>query len=218
MNNEYADYVATGYAHLFLKGNATLKAGDNAESFLEQLEDSFQMTFGYECIGNRVELIVSDFCDVDWYEPFVNALTENCDAWHIEITDGRTDMHVLFSKELASTDPEIIEGANFVLYDGQADQFAKGLTNDALIACLYEALRRRLVDPLSAALYHPDTVAAKIWTVDDVRSAMKAEGYDGTDEEIDTVLESGELKRLNDDDEKDKEIVRNAVHTAMNDH
>ena len=75
-----------------------------------------------------------------------------------------------------------------------------------------EALRIA-ISMLKFIPYKEDEILAKkIWLADDVRDCLIAEEYEGTDDEVAAVIDTGELKYLNDCTDRDWEIIACAIH------
>ena len=60
-----------------------------------------------------------------------------------------------------------------------------------------------------------DYVAVKLWNKDDIRGVLIEEGYEGTDEEVNAVVDSGELRALNDCTDDEWNLIRHAVVNAL---
>lgn len=63
--------------------------------------------------------------------------------------------------------------------------------------------------------YGGDYIARKLWTEEDVRTELIVHGYEGTQDEIDAVVNTGELDLLNDCTDYDWWCIDYAIETAQ---
>lgn len=63
-------------------------------------------------------------------------------------------------------------------------------------------------------LYRGDYIAMKLWMIDDVRSVLQEYGFEGTDEEIDEVLNMRDIYYLNDCTDDDWFCIGAAIEEA----
>lgn len=59
-----------------------------------------------------------------------------------------------------------------------------------------------------------DYIATKLWSREDVESTLIEEGYEGTKQEIDEVINTGYLKALGDCTDSDWDIIKYAIRDA----
>lgn len=77
------------------------------------------------------------------------------------------------------------------------------------------AMREGYLSPLAAARLAPGVVAVKVWTLDDIRDTLQTEGYEGTEGEVNRVLDaSNTLSLLDDCTDQDWGIIRQAIEAA----
>lgn len=77
------------------------------------------------------------------------------------------------------------------------------------------AMREGYLSPLAAARLAPGVVAAKVWTLDDIREALRSEGYEGSEGEVNRVIDfSNTLSLLEDCTDQDWEIIHQAIEAA----
>lgn len=192
--------------------------GNTDADFISRLEDAFGFDVYWEYDDpetRHISVYGRGVCDADWRKSFEQALADNCDAWRVAVNvEGEHDFRV-FRKKDAHSAPEVVGGISLSLYDGHENEFARGLTRDALIACAHEALRRGLIEPLSAVFDCPSVVSAKVWTRDDVRECLADRGYDTSDDNVDAVLCTGDLDdALGDCTDGDWQIIYDAIDDA----
>lgn len=60
-----------------------------------------------------------------------------------------------------------------------------------------------------------DYVAIKLWDKEDIRGIIIEEGYEGTDEEVEAVAKSREIRGLTDCDDGEWELIRYAVEQTL---
>ena len=60
-----------------------------------------------------------------------------------------------------------------------------------------------------------DYIAWKLWSRDDIAYRLHALGFEGTEEQIDTVINTGELKYLCDCDDNDWFLIDDAIRQAL---
>lgn len=60
-----------------------------------------------------------------------------------------------------------------------------------------------------------DYVATKLWSEDDIRAELKENDYEGTDEQVAAVINSGKLKHLEDCTDSEWEIIGRTIDTVM---
>ena len=77
------------------------------------------------------------------------------------------------------------------------------------------AMREGYLSPLAAARLAPGVVAAKVWTLDDIKDALRSEGYEGTEGEVNRVIYfSNLLELLEDCTDQDWEIIHQAIEAT----
>lgn len=95
------------------------------------------------------------------------------------------------------------------------DPDAEKRFNERIVKTAERAIRSGLLSPLAAARLAPDVVAVKVWTRDDIKDALQTEGYEGTEGEVNRVLDSTDtLSLLDDCTDQDWEIIRQAIEAA----
>lgn len=98
--------------------------------------------------------------------------------------------------------------------------FSKGKTNESSFAVLQLYDYHQQFEPLMVDL-GPDIIdrrsflATKLWSREDVLSVLNEEGFEGTEVQIDAVINTGILKGLGDCTDTDWEIIRYAVSEAQ---
>ena len=60
-----------------------------------------------------------------------------------------------------------------------------------------------------------DYISSKLWCREDVANELKARGFEGTKEEVDAVINTGELEALDDCTDSDWEIIAHAIWSAQ---
>lgn len=89
-------------------------------------------------------------------------------------------------------------------------------TDEELVACAREALRRGLLLPDLAASLCPGVIAVKTWCRDDIKVALQEKGLEGTEDEIDHVLNASLVASLlKDPTDEDFEIINQGVSRAL---
>ena len=77
------------------------------------------------------------------------------------------------------------------------------------------AMREGYLSPLAAARLAPGVVAVKVWTRDDIKDALRSEGYEGTEGEVNRVIYfSNLLELLEDCTDQDWEIIHQAIEAT----
>lgn len=92
----------------------------------------------------------------------------------------------------------------------------RNMTDEELVACAREALRRGLLLPDLAASLCPGVIAVKTWCRDDIKVALQRRGLEGTEDEIDCVLGTSLVAPLlGDCTDEDFEIIDQSVSQAL---
>lgn len=92
----------------------------------------------------------------------------------------------------------------------------RNMTDEELVACAREALRRGLLLPDLAASLCPGVIAVKTWCRDDIKVALQEKGLEGTEDEIDHVLNASLVASLlKDPTDEDFEIINQGVSRAL---
>lgn len=76
----------------------------------------------------------------------------------------------------------------------------RNMTDEELIACAREALRRGLISPLELIQLCPgDEVTAAIWIREDISDALMESDLPSSDEDIDNFLRATDIRQLKKD-------------------
>lgn len=95
------------------------------------------------------------------------------------------------------------------------DPDAEKRFNERIVKTAERAIRSGLLSPLAAARLAPGVIAVKVWTRDDIRDTLQTEGYEGTEGEVNRVIDfSDTLSLLDDCTDQDWEIIRQAIEAA----
>lgn len=90
--------------------------------------------------------------------------------------------------------------------------FPDDVSMDALKRCV-EILQKK-PDP-SDILDRRDYVAAVLWTREDIAECLKEKGFEGNEENINRVVESGWLDALNDCSDVDWNVIFDAIDNLV---
>lgn len=58
-----------------------------------------------------------------------------------------------------------------------------------------------------------ETVAIKTWTRENIRQSLKSEGYKGTDEQVDEIIQNGDLTGLDEESDGEWQILHDAIYS-----
>lgn len=91
----------------------------------------------------------------------------------------------------------------------------KELIGDRNIPALQELIKDKPDNQVLNLIDKQDYIAMKLWSKEDIISQITKNGFKPTDENVNTVLNSHELKYLNDCTDEDWEIIKNAIFDTL---
>ena len=102
-----------------------------------------------------------------------------------------------------------------VIYMLVAVKELKKLTDGKQVPWIEDLIKGKRDDAEIDIINRKDYVASKLWCREDIKNILIEEGYEGLEEQVDIVVNSGELSGLNDCTDEDWEIIRIAIKNAF---
>ena len=119
------------------------------------------------------------------------------------------------SEELPVASDKLLESQNILDYVVSTG-FAKNIENGVELFKMDEGGSRLQILEIDVpwAINRDDYIESKLWSEEDIETYLQDRGYEGTQEQVDAVINTGYLKGLGECDDGDWEIISQACDAA----